>query len=80
MAFAFRQGIYGTICDGVAVAIKGAPLMRLFRANRIPQSAENEAAAMRLMTIEKRFKPNRSADRSDEYLPVDPYEGPDGEQ
>ena len=56
--------------------------MRLFRANHIPQSAEDEAGAMRLMTMENRFKPSRSADRSDEYLPVDPesYEGPDGEQ
>jgi hypothetical protein len=75
-AFAFRQGFYLTISDGVAVAIRGAPLMRLFKAIA-PRSAEDEAAAVRLMTIECRFKPNRSVEVTDKQLPGDPESSED---
>ncbi|HEX6660256.1 MAG TPA: hypothetical protein VF067_00070 [Sphingomicrobium sp.] len=42
---------------GVAVAMKGAPLMKLFKAKEPERSEEDEAAAMRLMAITNRMRP-----------------------
>jgi hypothetical protein len=45
---------------GVAVALDGAPLMRLFKRKRQPETAENVAAATRLQTVTDRGKDETS--------------------
>jgi hypothetical protein len=46
---------------GVAVALDGAPLMRLFKRKRQPETAENLAAATRLLAITHRGKDETSS-------------------
>jgi hypothetical protein len=51
---------------GVAVAeIKGAPLMRLFKANQL-QSEEDRAAFLRLSNISNRYRPEPDAETAEE--------------
>lgn len=42
--------------------MKGAPFMRLFKAKESERTAEDEAAAMRLMAITNRIRPGSSSD------------------
>lgn len=50
----------------MAVDSKGAPLMRLFRANQPYQSEEDRAAAMRLTNIASRYRTEPSDDTANE--------------
>ena len=47
--------------SGVAVALDGAPLMRLFKRKRQPETAENLAAATRLLAVTDRGKDQTSS-------------------
>lgn len=60
------------MADGVAVNSKGAPLMRLFRANQPYPSEEDRAAAMRLTNIASRYRIEPSDDPKDEGRPSSP--------
>ena len=66
----------GTLAAGVAVAMKGAPFMRLFKAKEYERSEEDEAAAMRLMAITNRIRPGSPPDfgAQDAPEPQDPQE------
>ena len=48
--------------SGVAVALDGAPLMRLFKRKRQPETAENLAATTRLLAVTDRGKDQTSSD------------------
>jgi hypothetical protein len=68
---------------GVAVEVKGAPLMRMFHANRRPLSPEDEAALARLNAVASRIRAATTHQMSDGMQapePVDaeePAEAPD---
>jgi len=59
--------------------MKGAPFMRLFKAKESERSAEDEAAAMRLMAITNRIRPRSSPDlgAQDAPEPQEPEERDD---
>jgi len=60
----------------VAVAMKGAPFMSLFKVKESARSAEDEAAAMRLAAITNRIRPRSSPDfeAQDAPEPQEPQE------
>ena len=58
--------------------MKGAPFMNIFRAKEPERSAEDEAAAMRLMAITNRIRPRSSSDFEVQDAP-EPQEREEGE-